>query len=80
MLMQKQIAWVIVIRELMFIGHSFIYSLDLFSFVNQKNLKYLCQLNVADLLLLGFLQKLYKATEIDQSSPQIFSSQLIHMI
>lgn len=45
----------IVIRKLKFIGHSFIYSLVLFSFVNLKDLKTKiswCQLNVDNLFLL----------------------------
>lgn len=37
--MQKPIVWGIVIRELTFIGHSFIYSLDLFSFCESEKLK-----------------------------------------
>lgn len=48
-----------VIRNLTFIGHSFIYSL-VFAFVNQKDLKTKitsCQLNVDNILLLGLLQK-----------------------
>ena len=38
LLMQEQIVWMNAFSKLMFIGHSFIYSLLLFSFVNQKDL------------------------------------------